>query len=149
MNDSIAKERVSLSKKLYKDLELLGLTPRKLNYDLEFKNYSKRYYGRYIRKKVDGEVVARILVYIFRNKYCVTFYDYKDIISTTIHEICHHLQYEDENWHRKRGVMHDKEFWDLYNHYMNKYFELTNSTGGERYEESVRKSIRKGSNPNT
>lgn len=145
MTDEIRKEVICLTKRLIKDLSLLGITPQRLNYQLELKNFSKRYYGRYVRRNYGGEPVGKVFVYLFKDSGKTELYSYSDILSTTIHEVCHHIQYEDPDFVRVKGVMHNKEFWDLWNSYMNKYYELTNEEKGERYANSIKKSIRKGS----
>lgn len=126
---------------------MLGISPNTLQYDLNFKHYSKVYYGRYVYKRKDS-FKPKVFVYLFKNPEKTEMYTYEDILSTTVHEVCHHIQYSNPDFVRKRGVMHDKQFWDLYNDYMNRYFKLTNSKGGERHIRNVKKSIRKGSNPN-
>lgn len=149
MNDTLRKEVICLTRKILSDLKLLGISPHELKYNIDFKHYSKRYYGRYIRKNQEGEYISRVFVYLFKNPEKTELYAYQDLLSTTVHEVCHHIQYEDPDFVRKKGVMHDKQFWDLYNSYMNRYFELTQEKGGKRYADSIKKSIRKGSNPTT
>lgn len=142
MTEKQIQERLRLTKRVLKDLKLLGLSPHMLNYNLEFKDYSKSYYGRYIRSKREDET-PRIYIYIYRSKYCNTMYEYEDIFSTMVHEICHHIQHSDPEFIRRKGVMHDKQFWDLYNKYMNLYFELNKSAEkGARYNESIKKANR-------
>ena len=143
MTDAIIRERASLSLRLHYDLSVIGLDPSELDYQLFFRDYSKTYYGRYVRKNYYGEIVPIVIVYLFRNKEKTALYDYEDIISTTIHEICHHLQYSDETFIRKKGVMHNKQFWELYHKYMNLYFEKCDSVKkGARYNESIKKAKR-------
>ncbi len=144
MTDNQAKERVALTVRVLKDLKLLGLSPHKLKYDLCFKNYSSCYFGKYIRPR-NKDFLPKIFIYLYKDSNNTELYSYKDIISTVIHEVCHHIQWSNPDFVRVKGVMHNKEFWDLWNSYMNKYYELTNEEKGERYANSVKKSIRKGS----
>lgn len=143
MTDKLISERVKLAHRLINDLRELELTPSKLHYELRFRNYSKTYYGRYERKNYYGEIVPIVIIYVYKNKDKTALYDYEDIISTVIHEICHHIQYSDENFVRKKGVMHNKQFWELYNKYMNLYFEKCDpEKKGARYFESIKKANR-------
>lgn len=148
MTDIQAKKRVALITKILKDLKLLGLSPSKLKYDLRFKNYSSCYYGKYLRPRND-EYLPKVFIYLYKDPYNKELFEYKDLISTVIHEICHHLQWSNPDFVRVKGVMHNKEFWDLWNEYMNKYYELTKEEKGERYANSLKKSIRKGSLPDS
>ena len=130
-------------------LSLLCISPRELDYDLDFKHYSKNYYGRYHRYKPETGKRPKVVVFLFKNKDKTEFYPFEDLVSTLIHEVCHHIQYLQPDFVRRKGVMHNKEFWDLYNAYMSNYLKYSNDKGGKRYEESIRKSLRKGSSPNT
>lgn len=148
MTDIQAKERVALTIKILKDLKLLGLSPSKLKYDLQFKNYSSCYYGKYLRPR-NNEYLPKVFIYLYKDPHNKELFEYKELISTVIHEICHHLQWSNPDFVRVKGVMHNKEFWDLWNKYMNKYYKLTNEEKGERYVNSLKKSIRKGSLPDS
>ena len=54
---------------------------------------------------------------------------YASILETAIHELCHHIQYTDGSFVRIKGVMHDPQFWRLYNHYIDRATEY-NLIGG-------------------
>lgn len=58
---------------------------------------------------------------------------YDLILETSIHEFCHHIQYTSGSFVRNKGVMHDTQFWKLYNHYIEraKKYQLI---GGELNE---------------
>lgn len=102
-----------------KETLLNDLTKRGLDIstvDLIIKEFSSSYYGRYY-PSVNSSVKPRIIIYPFKTKDLVEMYDYGDILNTVIHEFCHHLQYMNPNFVRKRGIMHDTEFWNLYNNY--------------------------------
>lgn len=146
MTEEMRREVMCLTRKLISDLRMLGIEPHRLDYQLELKNYSKKYYGRYVRKPYYGKYIGRVFVYLFKSSDQKELYAYQDILSTTVHEVCHHIQYEDPDFVRKKGVMHDKQFWDLYNSYMSRYYEITKAEKGERYADSIKKSIRRGCN---
>lgn len=90
------------------DLKLLGLPT---DFDLEFRGYSKRYYGRY---------------YILEKKIVVFILDesgkeipYHEILDTVMHEAIHHYQHQhDPKFVRKKGVMHNMDFHRMYNQYL-------------------------------
>ena len=144
MTDVMHKQVTDLTLRLTKDLKMLGLSPSKLKYSLEIKWYSKAYYGRYKCKPHDENYTPKVFIYIFKNSAKTELYDYQDILSTVVHEVCHHLQYSDPDFIRLKGVMHNKQFWELYNKYMNMYFEKTQEDKGGRYVSSIAKSHRKG-----
>lgn len=97
----------NLDTRLKTDLEDLGLN---IDFNFQFKGYSKSYYGRYLSKdKV-------IIVYILdRNNKMIP---YNAILKTAIHEAIHHYQHHhSEDFVRYKGVMHNDEFKRLENHY--------------------------------
>ena len=79
---------------------------------------AKTYYGRYFPNK-QNNIKPRIFIYPYANEYGDLLH-YFNILDTAIHEFIHHLQYTDPNFKRKKGVMHDTQFWKLYNHYTNR-----------------------------
>lgn len=109
-----------LMTRLLSDLTVLGLPVYEVK--LILRPYSKTYFGRYYPTADEEKQKARVAIY----PYEVTgdFMDYSSIISTGIHELCHHLQYTSGSFVRKKGVMHDTHFWKLYNHYMIKAYRL-------------------------
>lgn len=111
---NIAEEVVPLSEEsLYQQL-VFDLSSLKLPVDevtLEFRPYSETYYGRYFPSK------HRIFIYPYMNKNG-DFLSYSKILCTTIHEMVHHIQYQDVNFKRNKGIMHDPQFWKLYNHFV-------------------------------
>lgn len=149
MTDKTLREVIHITRRLLQVLNLLCISPRELKYDLTFKHYSKHFYGRYHRYKPETGKLPNVSVFIFKNKEKTELYPFEDLVSTLIHEVCHHIQYSQPDFVRRKGVMHDKEFWDLYNAYMSAYLKHSKEKGGKRYEESIRKSIRKGSCPHT
>lgn len=95
---------------LISDLKLVNLP---VDFELEFKGYSKCYYGRYFTLQ------HKIVVYIldeFGN-----ILPYHEILDTVIHEAIHHYQHtHQEGFVRYRGVMHDRVFHKLYNESVSK-----------------------------
>lgn len=103
---------VALQHRLLSDLRRLSLPIDEV--DVFLRPFSKTYYGRYF--PAYGEEPPKIYVYPFEDR-VGTLLDYPMILETTIHEFCHHIQYA-AGHQRVRGVMHDTQFWQLYNHYM-------------------------------
>lgn len=102
--------------KLLTDLKTLNLPIDEV--DIVLRPYSKTYYGRYFPNK-QNNIKPRIFIYPYANEYGDLLH-YFNILDTAIHEFIHHLQYTDPNFKRKKGVMHDTQFWKLYNHYTNR-----------------------------
>lgn len=50
----------------------------------------------------------------------------KELVLVAIHESCHHLQWEDLSFERIHGVMHNDEFWEMYEDYKNKFLSMYN-----------------------
>mgnify|MGYP002514114395 CR=1 FL=1 len=96
--------------------------------DLFIRPFSKSFYGRYFPVYNDDKARPRIFIYPYENK-CGKFMSYDSILGTAIHELCHHIQYTDGSFVRVRGVMHDPQFWKLYNHYVDRATEK-NLIGG-------------------
>ena len=97
--------------RLIQDLTRVGI---EINFTLELKSFSKTYYGRYDPNS------NRITVYIYEDKSCTHMYPYEDILMTCIHEAIHSIQWHDESFIRRKGVMHDADFFRLYAMYSDK-----------------------------
>ena len=104
-----------LYQKLVGDLTLLNLPVEEVN--IVLRPYSDTYFGRYFPDK------QRIFVYPYKNKEG-KFMCYSQILCTSIHELVHHIQYQDPNFVRKKGIMHDPQFWKLYNHFIDRAVNL-------------------------
>lgn len=102
----------SVSDKFCSDLFKIGLLDKLTDATLKIKPYSKSFFGRYFFKD------KRINIYMCSNKDLTSVYAYPDLLKTMIHEACHHIQYHNGTYVRRRGVMHDSNFWKLYNHYI-------------------------------
>lgn len=97
--------------RLIKDMKSLGVPT---DFILELKPYSKTYYGRYDPNS------NKVTVYIYEDKSCTRMLRYEDILLTSIHEAVHSIQWHDKSFVRRKGVMHNTEFYRLYNSYCEK-----------------------------
>ena len=97
--------------RLLKDMQSLGVPT---DFIFELKPYSKTYYGRYDPNS------NKVTVYIYEDKSCTQMMSYEDILLTSIHEAVHSIQWHDKSFVRRKGVMHDAEFYRLYNFYCDK-----------------------------
>lgn len=118
----------SVGVRFVKDLSLLNFPEVMDKATLMIKPYSKSFYGRYFLKD------NRIVVYLYRDKDKPTPYNYKELFKTLIHECCHHIQYTGENYIRRKGIMHDSDFWRLYNHYIDEAIEKGILKDGHRIQ---------------
>ena len=122
-----------LRDKLLSDLSELNLPVDEV--EITLRPYSKTYYGRYFPVYNDKETKPKIYIYPYENSEGdLMCYDY--ILRTAIHEMCHHIQYTSGSFVRNKGVMHDPQFWKLYNLYTERArkYELL---GGDKCEEKV------------
>ena len=120
-----------LKTRLLSDLSMLNLPVYEV--DLFIRPFSKTFYGRYFPVYNDKETKPKIYVYPYENiKNELMSYD--TILETSIHEFCHHIQYASGSFIRNKGVMHNTQFWKLYNHYIEraKKYQLL---GGELINE--------------
>ena len=101
--------------KVVEDLFILGLPVEEVV--ITFRPYSKTYYGRYFPDRQE------MYLYPYLNK-SGDFMSYDLIIKGAIHEMCHHVQHTNPVYHRTKGVMHDPQFWSLYNHYLSRAHDL-------------------------
>lgn len=97
--------------RLLKDMNALGIST---DFTLELKGFSKTYFGRYDPNS------NKVTVYVCENKSCTRRYSYEDILLTCIHEAVHAIQWNDKSFVRRRGVMHNADFYRLYNMYADK-----------------------------
>lgn len=108
--------RIELKHRLYNDLKLIGLPVHEVS--LGIRPFSKTYYGNYYPVYGEEGKMPRVYVYPWKDKQRKESYAYSFILDTAIHEMVHHLQHTDPNWVRYEGVMHDEQFWKLYNYYI-------------------------------
>ena len=121
-----------LYNRLLLDLSLLNLPVDEV--DLELRPYSKTYYGNYFPAN-DQNTKPRLWIYPYADEQGHLMC-YDKIVETGIHEMCHHIQYTDPNFVRLERVMHDPQFWRLYNHYIDKARALE-IYGGEECEQAI------------
>ena len=96
------------------DMSTLGLPVEEV--DVEFRPYSKTFYGRYYPSLDEKRKRPKVVLYPYEQDGC--FMCYQTIIQNGIHEFIHHLQYVSGSFVRRKGVMHNTEFWKLFNFYM-------------------------------
>lgn len=121
-----------ISIKLKNDLKSIGLPVDEVSIEFATK-YCKTYYALYYPKS-DKCPIPRIRIYPYRRKGCGLIYPYMELLDTAIHEMCHHLQFREPNYVRFKGVVHDPNFWELYNKYKNRA-ETTGLLRGDEDEE--------------
>lgn len=98
---------------LKSDIRVLGLPT---DFDIEFRGYSKTYYGRYFIYD------KKIVVYILNRK--GEKIPYHHILDTVLHEAIHHYQHHhEEGFVRLKGVMHNANFYKIYNEKVSKLKE--------------------------
>ena len=102
--------------RLLSDLRKIGVD---VSFDLELKPYSKTYYGRYDPNS------NKVTIYVYEDKECSKLINYDRIFLTLIHEVIHCMQWQDKSFIRRRGVMHDAEFYRLLNMYSDKAKSLS------------------------
>ena len=78
------------------------------DFHLELKQtYSKSYWGRYFPQ--------RRLIRLYALQEDGNQYPREDLIREGLHELTHHIQYHHVPfWERKKGVMHDEDFWIMF-----------------------------------
>lgn len=122
-----------LKTRLLSDLSQISLPVYEV--DLYIRPFSKTFYGRYFPVHNEKQVKPKIYIYPYENEK-EELMTYDKILETSIHEFCHHVQYTSGSYVRNKGIMHDTQFWKLYNHYMNraKKYQLL---GGELCEKKI------------
>lgn len=119
-----------LKTRLLSDLSHINLPIDEV--DLFIRPFSKTFYGRYFPVYDEKQIKPKIHIYPYENE-DNDLMNYDKILETTIHEFCHHIQYTSGSFVRSKGVMHNTQFWKLYNHYTEraKKYQLL---GGETSE---------------
>ena len=97
--------------RLLSDLQKVGI---KDDFSLELRPYSKTYFGRYDPNS------NKVTLYVYEDKSCTNLIKYEDLFMTLIHESVHSIQWHDQFFVRRKGVMHDTEFHRLFNEYKDK-----------------------------
>lgn len=106
-----------LKTRLLSDLSQINLPVDEV--DIFIRPFSKTLYGRYFPVYNENLVRPKIYVYPYENTHG-DLMSYSKILDTAIHEFCHHIQYTNDFFVRNKGVMHNPNFWKLYNHYINR-----------------------------
>lgn len=99
-----------LEMRLRKDLSEIGLD---VNFTLSLRPYSKSYFGRY-------DILSNTIILYVQENRKGDMYSYEDLLLTTIHEAIHCVQWNDPEFKRVKGVMHNPEFKKLYSLYSDK-----------------------------
>ena len=97
--------RAKLRDRLFNDLQELSFEDVGVP-DIEIRGSNKSYLGLYIVR------IPCIVIYTGMEREFT--YTYDELLDTALHEYVHHVQYE-RGFTRVRGVMHNKEFWEIYN----------------------------------
>ena len=106
----------SLKDWLLYDLKRIGISLSEE--ELEIRPYSSSCYGRYYVNK------GKIVVYMYTDKELKVPYSYVQLMKTTIHEAVHYIQHHNPDFVRYKGVMHNPEFYALYDKYLRKFNSL-------------------------
>ena len=118
-----------LRNRLLSDLSAVGV-PVDL-FELFIKDYSATYYGCYRTK------TNRIYLYNYEDKELTVPYSYEHMVNTAIHEAVHALQWHDDSHIRVKGVMHDEQFYLMYNKYSEALKEVYNEKADTSITEGV------------
>lgn len=97
-----------LAYRLFKDLEDMGID---IQFTLQLKEYSKCYYGRYNPK------TRAVTLYVYKDKEKREMFSYEHLLETLLHEVVHDIQWNNGEYVRRKGVMHDPEFYQIFNLY--------------------------------
>lgn len=76
---------------------------------LVLKPFSKTMYGNYKPRN------NKITLYVYDDIEKKKLYAYNFLFDTLLHEVTHYLQWNDKNFKREKNVMHNKEFYNIYN----------------------------------
>ncbi len=80
------------------------------------KKRSKCFWGRYYDYGTPKDKRPRIIIYALKLG-CDEPYSNSILLYNSIHEMVHYIQYHDPKFIRKKGVMHDADFYSLLNKY--------------------------------
>lgn len=98
------------------DLNRIGINTS--SFKLVLRPYSKTCYGKY------RPWCKEVVVYLYKDSKQEELYPYQKLLETTIHEVVHHMQHSNPDFVRSRGIMHDTEFYRLYNSFVQKYNKM-------------------------
>ena len=100
----------NLENRFNQDFVAMGIHDR---VPIVLKKYSKTRWGRYNPNKDE------IIIYIYTSKDCTNQIEYHSLFKALLHEYVHWLQHHSKNWKRRKGVMHDEDFWKMYRSLLN------------------------------
>ena len=103
----------ALKERILNDLIKIGIDTK--GFELVLRPFSKSYYGRYLPK------TQKVFVYVYADKELNNLYPYNQLFRTVLHEVVHHIQWSDPEYVRIKGVMHNTEFYRLYNKLLRKH----------------------------
>lgn len=109
-----------LTSRLTEDLLALNIPVDEV--ELFMRPYSSTYYGRYFPVYDDNKAKPKLFIYPYSSE--EDLYPYGVILEIAIHEMVHHIQHTSGSFVRLRGVMHNPNFWQLYNHYKDRAVRL-------------------------
>lgn len=101
--------------RIINDLRKIGIDEE---FKLQLKPFSKTYYGRFSPK------TKTITIYLYLDPHHKVLFDYRSLFMTAIHEAIHCIQWSDKSFVRKKGVMHNQEFYRLFRLYKGKAEEM-------------------------
>ena len=96
----------SLESKLLSDLREMGVV---IHSRLDLRAYSKTMWGCYY---CDRDLIR---VYVYEDRGKKRLIPYPLILKTVLHEYTHSLQHKSSSYKRRKGLMHDGNFYLIYN----------------------------------
>lgn len=102
-----------LKDRLLCDLKTINIDIK--GFELNLRPFSKSYYGRYTPKS------KKIFLYVYSNSGLTNMYSYSKLFETLLHEVVHHIQWTDPDYVRVKGVMHNEDFYRIYNKLLTAY----------------------------
>lgn len=103
----------NLKSRLLSDLQALNVNTK--GFELVLRPFSKTYYGRYDPNN------KKVIVYVYEDCNHTNLFPYEKIFATVLHESVHHIQWSDPDFKRVKGVMHNANFYLIYNRLMRKH----------------------------
>lgn len=113
MMKTLNSSLIGLKERLLSDLRTLDIDTK--GFELSLRPFSKSYYGRYDPK------TKTIIVYAYSDKGLTNLYPYGQLFETLVHEVVHHLQWVNPEYVRVKGIMHNEEFYKMYNKFIRVY----------------------------
>lgn len=102
-----------IKEEIYRELINIGMPT---DVDIVIKGYSKSDYGNY------NPNLKRITLFILDEN--GEIYPKREYMDTVIHEMVHHYQWNHTVYRRIKGIMHNAEFYKLFNTYYKLWEDL-------------------------